>query len=102
MNEEYYINSELKFSIKIECEDFDMGQDPWTAVLRNGEKSITFSKTENTVVDEDGNWYLLVDTSLLGAGKCYLITEIDVPDSDFPDGYRHEVHKQTLMTLKRV
>ena len=33
----------------------------------------------------------LIDTSYLGDGAYYLMVEIDVPDDDFDDGYRHEV-----------
>ena len=102
MTNEYFQGSELKFSFQIECEGFSMDNDPWSAVIRNGDKTIVCTSTENTVVDETGKWYLLVDTALLGTGNCTLVVEIDVPDSDFPDNYRHEVYKQNLLTIKRV
>lgn len=102
MTNEYFAGSELKFAFAIECEGFSMDNDPWSAVIRNGDKTIVCTSTENTVVDETGKWYLLVDTALLGTGNCTLVVEIDVPDSDFPDNYRHEVYKQNLLTIKRV
>ena len=101
-NEIYYQGTDLKYAVTIEREGFNMDVDPWTITAVSDTKSIVFNKIENTVIGEDGQWYLLIDSTLLDNGACYLVIEIDVPDNDFPDGLRHEVYKQKLMTLRRV
>lgn len=101
--ERYYVGSELKFALTITCEGFEQDTDPWTATIKTQMgKSIVCSKTENSIVDGQGQWYLLVDTAQLGSGLCSIVVEIDVPDNDFEDGYRHEVYAEQLMTIKPV
>lgn len=91
----YYIGTELKFALTITSSGFNMDSDPWIAVVTNGSNSIQYGRgKDNTVIDDNGQWYILVNTSELGSGQYYLIVEIDVPDDDFSDGYRHEVFKQ--------
>lgn len=101
-NETYYQGTDLKFALTIEREGFNMDVDNWSVTVVSDNKSIVCNKIENTVIGEEGQWYLLLDTTLLNDGVCYLVIDIDVPDNDFPDGFRHEVYKQKLMTIKRV
>lgn len=90
--EKYYVGTELKFALTITSEGFDMDTDSWVAKVQCGKKIVTCSREDGAVVD-DNQWYILVDSAVLGVGSYYLIVEIDVPDDDFDDGYRHEVLK---------
>lgn len=53
-------------------------------------KPVRQKKTDLIKVDND-NYIALVDSSLLGTGTIMLTMEINVPDTDFPNGYRKEV-----------
>ena len=88
--DKYYVGTEFKCALTITSEGFDMDTDPWTATVTCGKKNITCSPSERAISDEQG-WKILVDSQLLGTGPYYLTVEIDVPDTDFEDGYRNEV-----------
>lgn len=91
--EKYYVGTELKYALTITSTGFNMDTDPWTAYVACGKNYIECKRNHNAVVDEN-QWYILIDTSILGDGTYYLAVEIDVPDDDFEDGYRHEVLQQ--------
>lgn len=96
----YFVGTELKFALTIECEGFSMDEDPWTATVKRGSRKVVCQRGENSVKDDD-QWYILVDSSLLGKGECELVIDIDVPDPDFEDGYRHEVWRQEFFMVLR-
>lgn len=100
--EKYYIGTELKLAFTIECEGFDMTKDHWTAKVICGGNSIICDKTQNAFMDDNNQWFILVDTALLGSGFYNVVVDIDVPDNDFDDGFRHEVIKKELFVIKRV
>ena len=52
--------------------------------------------------DDENQWYILVDTAILGSGTYNIVVDIDVPDNDFDDGFRHEVVKKELFKIKSV
>lgn len=97
----YFVGSELKVVIQITCEGFSMDNDPWEAIVRQGSKEIRCSRGSNSVFDGE-NWVLLIDTSILGKGRYSIVVDIDVPDADFDDGYRHETYKQLLMLVNGI
>ena len=99
--DKYFVGTELKIAIDIDCQGFDMDNDDWTATVKKGSKSITCDKTHNSAHDENG-WYLLVDSSVLGSGRYDIIVDIDVIDPDFPDQLRHETYKQELFNVNAV
>lgn len=99
---EYFVGTELKLALTIECEGFDMDTDPWTVKVTRGNNSIICDKTQNALEDEENQWYILVDTALLGSGTYNIVVDIDVPDNDFDDGFRHEVIKKELLKIKSV
>lgn len=92
----HYLGSEKKLAITINCRGFNMNTDPWQVTVVNGSKQIVCTRTQNSAVDGDNQWYLLIDTKKLGIGKPKAIIEIDVPDIDFDDEYRHEVYSYPL------
>lgn len=91
-----YLGSEKKLAITITCQGFSMNTDPWKVTITNGSKQIVCDSEHNAVKDVHDQWYLLVDTDQLGIGKPKAIIEIDVPDTDFDDEYRHEVYVYQL------
>lgn len=97
----YYVGTELKVAINIQCEGFDMEDDDWTCTVKKGSKTIVCDKNHNSAWDGE-NWYLLLDTSVLGRGMYVLIVDIDVHDLDFADNLRHETYKQELFNVDGV
>lgn len=91
----------LKFAVTMTCEGFDMDEDDWNIKVRRGTKEIIFTR-ENSIQDENGQWYICVDTTLLGPGIIYIIFEALVPDTDFNGGVRKEIQKYELIYNKSL
>ena len=53
-------------------------------------RALEVTKAEMIKVDDD-NYIALVDSDKVGTGQVKMKIEVQVPDSDFPDGYRKEV-----------
>lgn len=100
-NTKYYVGTELKIAINIQCEGFSMDDNDWTCTVKRCNKSVVCNKNQNTAWDGE-TWYLLVDTSILGKGMYVLIVDIDVPDNDFDDNLRHETYRQELFNVVGV
>lgn len=99
MKSSHYLGTEKKLALTITSQGFSMDTDPWQVTIVNGKNQIVCNRTQNAVVDSSNQWYLLVDTKLLGVGTPKVIIEIDVPDEDFDDNYRHEVYVKRLDTI---
>lgn len=97
----YYLGSEKKLAITINCQGFNMDTDPWQVTITNGSKQIVCTRTQNSAVDGNNQWYLLIDTTKLGVGKPKAVIEIEVPDTDFEDEYRHEIYVKQLDNIVR-
>ena len=97
----YYVGTELKIAINIQCEGFNMDDNDWTCTVKRCNKSVVCNKNQNTAWDGE-TWYLLVDTSILGKGMYVLIVDIDVPDNDFDNNLRHETYRQELFNVVGV
>ena len=101
-DDKLFVGTELKMVVNLECEGFSMDTDPWKVTVRRGSsKEVVCERGTNTVFDGE-NWICLVDTSILGAGIYKVIGEIDVPDPDFADGYRHEVYVEEFKRVNQV
>ena len=100
--ETIYLGTELKLAVQIECEGFDMDSNEWTAQIFCGKNKSEPIGRDTGAVKVGGQWCVLIDTKSLGAGLYWLVTAYDVPDSDFPDGYRHVVKKQALFNVEGV
>ena len=100
MIEQYYIGTDLKFLLQVECEGYSLG-DGFSIELRCGGK--TYQCTDNDVtVDADGNYYLLVDSTKFNPGVMQMIFKAEVPDADFDDDYRTEIAVINLCKLKTI
>jgi hypothetical protein len=56
------------------------------------DKAKTYQK-EDCLMLEDGRYMVLIDTEELGIGIYMLRLDIQIPDTDFPDGFRKAVVK---------
>lgn len=85
-----------KYQMLIEHADFDMMTCDFEVVLTWGllGKSLTVKKSE-IPCDEDGNWYLLFDSTGM-IGRVMATCHYWVPDGDLPDGVREEVDRQYI------
>ena len=98
--EKYYIGTDLKFKIEITASGFNQGTDEYTIDLYSGTRQI--SVTQDDIVEDNGEYFLLVPTSSLKPGVLKMVVTAKVPDDDFPAGYRNEVTVQNLAYLKAV
>ena len=61
--------------------------------VSDAEVSVDFVKSDCVMMD-DGKWYaVFVNTDDLGVGAYMLKMAVDIPDTDYPSGYRREVVK---------
>lgn len=58
-------------------------------------KSVTIRKSEARKIDDD-NYIILIDSSILGAGKYYITLTAYLPDGDYANGVR--IEKRTAFT----
>lgn len=102
--ENKYVGTEFKYAITINSDGFDIDEDHWTATVICGKKKVVCQPDDGAIRGDDDKWYITFDTAELGAGAYYLVVEIDVPDDDFADHYRHEVIKlsKPILNIERV
>ena len=96
----YYLGSDLKFKIEITASGFDQATDDYTIDLYCGNKKIVYTKAD--IVEQDGEHYLLVNTSLLKPGTMKLVITAMVPDDTFNSGVRREVEVINIGTIKSI
>lgn len=87
---------EAKYRIAIEREGFSMTENPFMLTLKWGMqgRTLTIDKSE-MLTDESGQWYFTFPTADM-VGVVTVECAYDVPDSDYPDGYRTEKEQQPL------
>lgn len=92
--------TELKFSLDIKSEGFDMLKDDFKVIVKthNTNRFVEIPKGEMILTQED-KFLFTLDTSVLGTGDYYIIVIAKVPDEDFDDGFRTEVQKQLLCSV---
>lgn len=93
-----YLGEELKFAVNITAQGFSMADDDFDIIVSVGKIKQTYNKLD-LVVDDQGNYYLLVDTTAFKKGDMYATIYAYVPDPDFDDGFRTEIDKVKLTTL---
>ncbi len=93
--DKYFVGTDLKFAITINCEGFDMDSDEYELQLRCSNKKVTLQKSD-IVLGDQGEHYLLVDTTQFPSGTLRLIVTAKVPDDDFDNGIRREVGRIDL------
>lgn len=105
MEEKYYIGTDLKFQITVTADGFDQATDEYKVDLYCGDaysgcSHITIPSSD--IVEDDGDYFMLVETSRLKPGKLTMVLTAYVEDNDFPAGVRKEVVVQDLAVIKSV
>ena len=90
----YTLGSQLKILIEAELPDgLKMLDVDFEVVVYNDDakdKTKVYAKTDCILTDE-GDYVVLVDSDELGVGTYMVKATFQIPDSDFPTGYRKEV-----------
>lgn len=105
MEENYYIGTDLKFQITVTADGFDQATDEYVVDLYCGDAysgCSHISIASSDIVEDSGDFFLLVETSKLKPGKLTMVLTAYVPDEDFPTGVRKEVVVQDLAVIKNV
>ena len=90
---------DYKYAVSMSAEGFDMNTDDWVITVFGGCKAVRFTK-ENAIYDEnEDQWYICINTDLLGVGQAYISFEAHVPDTDFEAGFRREKLTYELIFL---
>lgn len=86
------IGTYLKINVHIdEIDGIKMGDMDFTcAFFIYPRRSEIIEKSSMIQADEE-NYVALVDSSKLGKGLVQCKITVDIPDSDFPDGFRKEI-----------
>lgn len=98
MNDSIIKGTEVKFKVDLSASGFDMDSCDFFFTIYCGGKTLTVHKRD--LVYDGTDWYLCFDTSGFNSGTMTVTTTAFIPDSDFPDGLRTEIDKQTLGILK--
>lgn len=93
-----YLGEELKYAVDITATGFSMADDDFDIVITVGNKSETYNKLD-LVVDDQGTYYIMIDTTVFKKGDMYATVYAYVPDPDFDDGIRTEIDKVKLTKL---
>lgn len=99
--DEAYLGTEKKYLIKIESSGFNMDLDEFELIIKRGPNSVRIDKRE-LVIDEDGNFYVSIDTTPLGVGKASMVVKAYVPDEDCSEGTREEVGKFDFLKVRGI
>lgn len=90
----YTMGSQLKILIAAELpDDLRMLDVDFTVTVYNDDakdKTKVYAKTDCILTDE-GDYVVLVDSDELGVGTYMVKATFQIPDNDFPTGYRKEV-----------
>lgn len=98
MENSTYTGSKFKVLLEIDGE-LNLDNDNWFGYVHNGNRKMAVSKTKNTIRHDDGSWYVLVDTAILGSGRYELVIEGDIIDTDFDESVRHETYRTELIPV---
>ena len=93
-----YQGTELKFTLDIQSEGFDMADDDFKVVIKNTKSSVEILKSD-MILTEDEKYLFTIDTGVMGTGEYWISIFAYVPDDDFDDGLRTEVQKQLLCVV---
>lgn len=90
------LGSDIKIGFTVELpDDLTLGDVDFTVQVVNfsqKDKSVTATKEQCIAVDDEQREYaVLVDTTLLGIGVLRLVLTVHIPDTDYPSGLRRQV-----------
>lgn len=100
MDEKYWIGTDLKFAFTIKADGFSMEDDDYDLILCCGTKQVQLTKNDIVEGDEEGTYFLLIDTTQFPSGTVRIVARAKVPDDDFDSGVRREVAVKDLCVLR--
>ena len=67
----------------------------FTGIIINADtaKTVAFTKADCIMVDDGASYVVLVDTDEMGVGQLLLKVTVQIPDTDYPSGYRKAIIK---------
>lgn len=90
-NQNIIKGSEFKINISMDPVDGSSMSDViFKCTFICGDKKLTVDKEDMIPVD-DNNYVVPLNSQKLGVGTITIKYEVDIPDDDFDDGYRHEI-----------
>lgn len=90
---------EVKFQITITQQGFNMNEDNFRVKLTYGMLSKELIITKEQMISNDlDEWFFMFDTTGM-VGHIKAECSFDVPDSDYPDGFRTEVDRQFILVV---
>jgi hypothetical protein len=99
--ESVILGTEVKFSIEVVAEGFNMGTDNFSVKIMKGHNVVKeFAKGD--LVVSGGSYLLCLDTAEIGAGNFDAAITAEVPDGHFQDGFRTEIVRQQLLTVRKL
>lgn len=99
--ESVILGTEVKFAVNITADGFDMGTDDFTVMIMKGHNVVKEFAKEDLVIDGD-TYLLCIDTNEIGVGNFDAAITAKVPDGHFQDGFRTEIVRQQLLTVKKL
>lgn len=89
--------TKVKHLVQIECPGFNMDDDDFSCVTTCGDVTVVTEKSD-MAIDDDG-FYFVLDTVDFPCSTVYLTVVAQVPDPDFPGGFRTEKARKQLFNV---
>lgn len=99
--ESVILGTEVKFSVEAVAEGFDMATDDFSVKIMKGHNVVKELAKSDLVIDGD-TYLLCIDTNEIGVGNFDAAITAKVPDGHFQDGFRTEIVRQQLLTVKKL
>lgn len=84
-----YYGATPKYHLEIEAGTLEMADYNFTVRLQRGPNAYEVKKNE--MIEDQGDYYFILDTTRLGVGFVQVIVTADIPDTDVVGGYRTEI-----------
>jgi len=96
--ESFYVGTDLKFKITLTATGFSQADDDYTIHLTCGKEKRVIHKSD--ILEDDGDYYLVIDTSTFPSGVLRMTVFAEVEDESFDDVIRTETASIDLCQLK--
>lgn len=92
MDQNSVVGTRFKVNVNMQPVDgYNLGNVDWEVkvFVDSNNKSLILKKDQCKRIDDD-NYYIPIDSSILGPGRYYVTLTVNLPDGDFSDGVRIE------------
>lgn len=84
-----YFGATPKYHLEIEAGTLTMADYDFNVRLQRGPNAYEVNKNE--MIEDQGDYYFILDTTRLGVGPVKVIVTADIPDNDVDGGIRTEI-----------